>query len=86
MISGSKKHNRQTLKEIGRHRSNAAPRERNYFGAALAVTGCDRAATASLICRFELCPDLLRIQAECFELSAPFGGSIAKTLDTNTSG
>jgi hypothetical protein len=36
--------------------------------------------------RFELCPDLLRIQAECFELSAPFGGSIAKTLDTNTSG
>jgi len=38
------------------------------------------------VCReasFEQRPDLLRVQSERFELSAPFRGSVAKSLDTD---
>jgi len=50
----------------------SAPRERNYFGAALAATGCDRAATASLIWSVALAPILI--------------ASAARLLDTNAAG
>ena len=35
---------------------------------------------------FEQRPDLLRVQSQRFELSAPFSGSVAESLDTNAAG